>query len=196
MSTFIGIISSSVVAVIVIMVVIGLIGGLLAFAHFNYKHKGLPLPLPNLTSIVSMFKSQKASAPEAERGRDVYVNIDRPGMNTDAAIDAALEMDKTMVDGGRPPVNFENPLYGAQADAEMRISRLPKEMVSSGQMEGAAASESPGFASEASSAADAAASQEKKRFSFFGKKEKTENNFENPLYSQKQSDHEGNTGDT
>ncbi|XP_032801941.2 low-density lipoprotein receptor-related protein 2 [Petromyzon marinus] len=195
MSTFIGIISSSVVAVIVIMVVIGLIGGLLAFAHFNYKHKGLPLPLPNLTSIVSMFKSQKASAPESERGRDVYVNIERPGMNTDAAIDAALEMDKNMVDRGRPPVNFENPLYGAHVDAEMRISKLPKEMVSSGEMEGAAASESPGFASEALSAADAAASQEKKRFSFFGKKEKTENNFENPLYSQKQSDHEGNTGD-
>uniref|UniRef100_A0A8C9SXP4 Low-density lipoprotein receptor-related protein 2 n=1 Tax=Scleropages formosus TaxID=113540 RepID=A0A8C9SXP4_SCLFO len=107
------------VAVLLVMIVILIIGGLAVGVFFNYRRTGSFIPsMPKLPSLSSLVKSSDAGNGVAFRsGDDVTMDLGPPGLGV-SVIDRAMQLDEDFALGaGKQPVTFENPLYATNVTA-------------------------------------------------------------------------------
>uniref|UniRef100_A0A3B3R2I7 Low density lipoprotein receptor-related protein 2a n=1 Tax=Paramormyrops kingsleyae TaxID=1676925 RepID=A0A3B3R2I7_9TELE len=109
---------SGIVAVLLVIIVILITGGLAVGIFFNYRRTGSFIPsLPKLPSLSSLVKSSDAGNGVTFRsGDDVTMDLDPPAVGV-SVIDRAMQLDENFAaGGGKQPVTFENPLYSTAAN--------------------------------------------------------------------------------
>ncbi|KPP76751.1 low-density lipoprotein receptor-related protein 2-like, partial [Scleropages formosus] len=185
------------VAVLLVMIVILIIGGLAVGVFFNYRRTGSFIPsMPKLPSLSSLVKSSDAGNGVAFRsGDDVTMDLGPPGLGV-SVIDRAMQLDEDFALGaGKQPVTFENPLYAtnvtAVGDPAVIHASQVTVNVSGDQIKGnyenpVYCSEPPEGVVEMPSAT--AEPVQESRWSFFKKKLKPSTTFENPTYSEMQNE--------
>nr|XP_023693317.1 low-density lipoprotein receptor-related protein 2 [Paramormyrops kingsleyae] len=188
---------SGIVAVLLVIIVILITGGLAVGIFFNYRRTGSFIPsLPKLPSLSSLVKSSDAGNGVTFRsGDDVTMDLDPPAVGV-SVIDRAMQLDENFAaGGGKQPVTFENPLYSTAANTMSDPAVIYATQVTVNVSGDPAKNnyENPTYCLEQPAAVVETPSPStecvpESRWSLFKRKLKPGTTFENPTYSEMQEE--------
>ncbi|XP_048340432.1 low-density lipoprotein receptor-related protein 2 [Sphaerodactylus townsendi] len=193
-----GVPAGTTVAVLLTVILIIIVGALAVGGFLNYRRTGSLLPaLPKLPSLSSLVKStENGDGVTFRSGADGTMNISVSGFGAESAIDRAMQMNETFAtETGKQPITFENPMYTTRDSGEVDMSVAPPTQVTASSSERNENFENPIYDTSVSASvpqplASTETPQETK-WNFFKRKLKQSTNFENPIYSEMEKEHQG-----
>ncbi|KAI1884876.1 hypothetical protein AGOR_G00214380, partial [Albula goreensis] len=191
------------VAVLLVVIIILVIGGLAAGLFLNYKRTGTFIPsMPKLPSLSSLVKSSDTGNGVTFRsGDNVTMDLGPPSLGV-SVIDRVMQLDENFAAAaGKQPVTFENPLYstvaGPSSDpavihATQVTVNMAGEQIANNYENPVFYTEQPVKAALEPSSNDAVQTS---KWGFFKRKWKPSTTFENPTYSEMQNERVASGGD-
>ncbi|XP_014344907.1 low-density lipoprotein receptor-related protein 2a [Latimeria chalumnae] len=190
------------VAVLLTVIIILIIGALVVGGFLNYRRTGSFLPsFPKLPSLSSLVKStENGNGVTFRSGADISMDMGVPGFGVDSTIDRAMQVNENFViDAGKQPVTFENPMYGnvGHDSSKPNINQPAQITVTMSADHNAGNFENPTYVSELPSASDAPSAEavQDSKWNFFKRKQKQSTKFENPVYAEIQKEQLGDNED-
>uniref|UniRef100_A0A8C6B9V0 Low-density lipoprotein receptor-related protein 2 n=1 Tax=Monodon monoceros TaxID=40151 RepID=A0A8C6B9V0_MONMO len=181
-------------AVLLTIILIIIIGALATLGFFHYRKTGSLLPsLPKLSSLSSLSKSsENGNGVTFRSGDDVNMDIGVSGLGPESAIDRSMAMSEHFaMDLGKPPIIFENPTYTSRDTAVKMAQPTTTPVTESGNVynENYGSAINPAeLAPDTKPTSPSADETQATKWNIFKRKPKQNANFENPFYSEMESE--------
>lgn len=194
-----GIPPGTTMAVLLTFVIVIIVGALVLVGLFHYRKTGSLLPtLPKLPSLSSLAKpSENGNGVTFRSGADVNMDIGVSPFGPETIIDRSMAMNEHFVmEVGKQPVIFENPMYAAK-DNTSKVALAVQGPSTGAQVTVPENVENQNYGRpidpseivpEPKPASPGADEIQGKKWNIFKRKPKQTTNFENPIYTEMDSE--------